>query len=159
MKTCTRVSLAAIAALVLFQSSVSAKLPTVKIVVSGPGLPTELPLADKKLLVNVWGGARPSEGWSDFPQPFIGATVSAPPAPWRLYSVAFVAEWTPREQRVVYKIRYVPDWATGGGYIYLPGPNEPDGRLNESTIIRHQDGSWTRASAEWSAALNAHLPR
>src|SRR3954462_4006923 len=114
MKTCTRVSLAALAALVLLQSSVSAKVPTVKILVAGPGLATDLPLADKKLLVNVYGGARPSEGWFDFPEPFIGAPVSAPPEPWRLYTVAFVADWTPREQRVVYKVRYVPDWSTGG---------------------------------------------
>lgn len=152
-----RVTVVGVALVVLLQSSLSAKLPTVKVIVAGPGLGNDVPLIVNKLLVNVWTGLRSSEGWLDFPQPFIGKVAAAPPAEWPRYSVSFLAEWTPRELRVVYRIRYAPDLTNGGGYIYLPAPSEPDGRLNESTIIRSQDGSWTRASAEWSDALNAHL--
>jgi hypothetical protein len=159
MKGYARVAIVSVVALVvLLQSSLSAKLPTVKVIVAGPGLAGDVPLVEKSLLVNVWTGFRSSEGWLDFPQPFIGAIVPAPPPEWPRYLVSFVAQWTPEQQRVVYRVRYVPDPQRGGGYIYLPGPNEPDGRLNQSTIIRSQDGSWLRASAEFGEALNAHLP-
>jgi hypothetical protein len=135
------------AIVVVLQSFAFAKFPTVKIIVSGPGLPTELPLVDKELLVNVFTS-----------ELFVGAAMEAPPAGWPRYSVAFVGQLAPHQQRVVYRLRYVPDRKNDSGYLYLPAPSEPDGQLNESTIIRPEDGHWTRASAAWSATLNAHLP-
>ncbi len=86
----------------ILQSSLSAKLPTVKVIVAGLGLATDLPLVDKKLLVNVWGGIRSTAGWLDFPQPFMGATVAEPRSEWPRDVGSFVARWTPQEEGVVY---------------------------------------------------------
>lgn len=160
MKLWARATVPVAAALVLVaQSSVLAKLPTVRVTVAGPGLATELALLDKRILVNVWTGTRDKERFLDFPRPFIAETVLAPPVTLPRYSVSFFAlDPTTNQPRVFYRVRYVPDLSNHGGYVYLPRADESDGRLNRSTIIRPQDGNWARASTEWSEALNEHLP-
>ena len=158
MRMLARATFVVTVLLVIWRPSLLAKLPTVKVTVNGPGLTGDMELSDPKLLVSVWTGMPQKVEWPDYPQPFIGETVVAPPATFPRYSVSFFAgDATMPQPRVVYRVQYVPDFANLAGYIYLPSPSEPDGRLNESTIVRPQDGRWTRASAAWSEALNAHL--
>lgn len=53
------------------------------------------------------------------------------------------------EPQLSYVVRYAYDPATLRGYVYLPGPLEPEYELNTRSILRSVEGNWFPASREW----------
>ena len=127
--------------------------------ITGQHLERPIEVANPKALINVWTGTRAPESWLDFPRPFFGDVTAAPPATLPRYTVSFYVDAFAEQPKVrkLYVVRYVPDPDTSGGFLYLPGPRDEDGVHNGVITRPGKDGRWLRASAEWSAALNAHL--
>lgn len=131
---------------------------TVKLVVNGPGLRRNVEITDREAIkANVFGGE------------FMTTPAEEPDRSWPRYRVAFHVNSRERGVHLAYAVVYVRNPKTGEGYVYLPGRGEGDYGLNISTIIRDgtaspgaqpaRDGQWQHADADWSRALNAHLPR
>lgn len=122
----------------------SAKGPTIRIAIEGPRLGHPIEVTNPDALVNIWTGTRASRSFFDFPKSFVQDISPDPQASLPRYTLTFYVKEGP-----AYVVRYTPDPQTGGGYVYLP--------LGDRTIVRPGDGHWNRASAEWSAAINAAL--
>src|SRR5262245_47564275 len=103
---------------------VSAKGPTLKVTIEGPGLaqPVEL-TSGKAIAPNIWMGD------------FFEGLAAEPPTRLPRYHVSFYAMST-EGVKVMYGVTYVHDDATGEGFVYLPGRGEDGYRLNVGTIIR-----------------------
>jgi hypothetical protein len=137
--------------------NVHAKGPTVKLSVSGPGLHQPFEIADEDALVSVWM----DEYFAcSAPKRFLGSPAREPAPNLPRYDVDFyvrVLQGEPRT-RVMYRLRYAPDPASGDAYIYLPGPGDPAYELNANTISRSgQDGKWHHADRRWNSAVQRHL--
>jgi hypothetical protein len=145
------VLLAAIFATVV---EVSAKGPTVRLLITGGGLPEPIAIIDATVLSasNVFGDA------------FLGSLTSekAINPSWPRYVVSFFVEppaWMQLGVREMYVVHYVKHPQTGEGFVYLPGAGEEWYRLNVRTIERNGlEGNWLHASPVWASALNAVLP-
>jgi hypothetical protein len=48
-------------------------------------------------------------------------------------------------------VSYAFDPVTGQGYVYLPGRNDKNYRLNVHTIIRRVEGKWFYSWTKWDA--------
>lgn len=123
--------------------AVSAKSPTVKIIISGGGLTSAIEVTDSRILdiSNVWAGQFLDRS---------RGTAKGPPRGPRLYEVSFYIKFADNDLRQRYVLYYNPNSATEPGYIYLPGKGEPWYSLNVSAIIRdEQDGKWNYASPAW----------
>jgi hypothetical protein len=131
---------------------------TVKLVLNGPGLRDNVEITDRAAIAgNVYAGN------------FMTTQSEEPNQAWPRYRVEFYVFSLERGVTLRYAVVYVRDSKTGAGFVYLPGRGEPDYRLNIGTIIRDgsespglqpaRDGQWQHAAGDWSAALNAHLPR
>ena len=131
---------------------------TVKLVINGPGLRDNVDITDRaSIAANVFGGE------------FMTTHADEPDKAWPRYRVAFHIYGRERGVHLGYAVTYVRNPKTGEGFVYLPGRGEPDYGLNISTIMRDgtdspgaqpaRDGQWQHADADWSKALNAHLPR
>jgi hypothetical protein len=79
----------------------------------------------------------------------------------RSFEVLFYAKWPGRNSawdrgdlKMIYGTRYC---STGGsGYVYLPGPGEPQYRGNIFTILRgEEDGKWHPATAAWDSLMSS----
>jgi len=59
----------------------------------------------------------------------------------------------------VYSVSYEPDFSTGLGYVYLPGPGDQMYPRNSATILRGHglEGHWLRASSEWQKTATVLL--
>ena len=89
---------------------------------------------------------------------FIGAEATTPDAMLTRYTITFDIQTLDGVKTGAYAVQYCLDDATGDGFIYLPGRGDPQWRRNISTILREeQDGTWRRASDEWSAAIKTYL--
>ena len=148
-----------VVAIVVMVGSLSAKGRTVRATITGQHLGQPIEVANPKALINVWTGTRAPESWFDFPRPFFGDVSKEPAATLPRYTVSFYVDAFAEQPKVrkLYVVRYVPDPHTSGGFVYLPGPRDADGAQNGVITRRGKDGRWLRASAEWSAAINAHL--
>ncbi len=133
-----------------FVTVLEAKGPTVKLVVTGPGLPNAVEVTSANALAaSVWGGE------------FIGRPSATPPAMLPRYIVAFHVR-LPRDQgvKMMYVVQYVRDPFSGRGFVYLPARDDEWGHVNRSTIGRDgQDGRWHSAERKWSEAVAMALPR
>jgi hypothetical protein len=90
---------------------------------------------------------------------FIGQQASAPDASLTRYTITFDIQTLEGVKTSAYVVQYCVDDTTGLGFVYLPGRGDPAHRRNISTILREgQDGTWRRASSEWTAAIQAYLP-
>jgi hypothetical protein len=148
----------ALLALLTTPRSAPAKAATIKIIISGPDLPTPLEITDDQILnlSNVWLGQflDNSHGHPEKP-------------PERLpYELSFYIKLSEDDLRLMYIAYYYPDPATKPGLIYLPGRRDPWYYLNVGTILREgQDGPWNYASPAWEALIKpaiahaARLPR
>jgi hypothetical protein len=123
-----------------------AKAATIKIIISGPDLPTPLEITDEQILnlSNVWSGEflDNSHGHPEKP-------------PERLpYELSFYVKLSEDDLRLMYVAYYYPESSTKQGQIYLPGHREPWYYLNTGAIIREgQDGKWNYASLPWEALI------
>lgn len=121
---------------------------TNKLTIIAPGASRliEITNADVLRLSNVYGGN------------FIGPAADAPAPTLTRYTVIFDVQTLGGVKAGAYAVQFCLDYATGEGFVYLPGRGDPQHRRNISTILREgQDGTWRRASDDWSAALRTYL--
>jgi hypothetical protein len=121
---------------------------TTKISVTARGASLPIEITDQEILrlSHVFAGA------------FIGAAAAAPEPSLPRYTLAFDIQTAQGVKESAYVVEYCVDATTGEAFIYLPGRGEASYRRNVSTILRTgQDGTWRRASSEWSAALQQYL--
>ena len=133
-------------------TALSAKSPTSKITIMGPGLREVLEVTDLKALDkwNVWGG-----GFINRPE---GVVAETPAAIGSSYEVSFYITLQNDQLKKVYVVFYYPDPATQGGYIYLPGKADQQYRLNTTAILRDgYDGNWLRATESWNQFIRPLL--
>lgn len=133
-----------------------AKGDTVKITIQGADLKTSIQITDRKVLANiqVWSGLGTSSwapGFDSEAPSFIvdwsqGSTAE-PPKALPHYQVLFYANMP--NERLVYVVSYAFDATTGHGYVYLPGRNDKDYRLNVGTIFRGVEGNWFHSWSQW----------
>jgi len=122
---------------------VSAKSPSVKIIISGGGLTSSIEVTDPQILgiSNVWTGQFLDRS---------RGTAKEPPRGLRRYEVSFYIRVADNELKKKYVVYYYPNPATEPGYIYLPAKGETWYSLNVRAIIRdEQDGKWNYASPAW----------
>jgi hypothetical protein len=158
------------AAAVVLSPSVSAKGETVKIAIAGGDLSEPITLTDAEVLrpFNVWAGPgtggtvngvswRSTEG---FIIEWTAGTVSERPKDLPRYEVSFYMNVSNRfDSGPTYIVFYENDRATGNGYVYLPGRDDPQYRRNVFAIIRHIEGNWFHASRAWQSAVTPLLNR
>ena len=148
-----------VAAIVMLIDSVSAKGRTVRLTITGQHIGQPIDVTNPKALIDVWTGTRRAESWLDFPRAFFGDVSEEPAAALPRYTVSFYVDAFAEQPHVrkLYVVRYVPDPRTSEGFVYLPGPREAEAVTNHVISRPGKDGRWLRASAEWSAAINAHI--
>lgn len=128
-----------------------AKIPTVKLTVSGGGLPRTITITDPKVLAasNIWVGT-----FVDDSRP----TIKEPPVGLRRYTVSFYTGLSGGKARKAYVVTYSPDSATHRGYVYLLGKGDADHVRNWGSIMRPgRDGKWNYASPRWTSMLDAAI--
>ena len=155
----TVVSVLIATAIFVLIGSVSAKGRTVRVTITGQHIGQPIEVTNPKALIDVWTGTRRAESWFDSPRQFFDEVSEEPAAALPRYTVSFYVDAFAEQPHVrkLYVVRYVPDPRTSGGFVYLPGPGEPDADTNRIVSRPGKDGRWLWASAEWSAAMNAHL--
>jgi hypothetical protein len=135
-----------------------AKGETSKITIQGADLKTPIQITDRKVLANihVWSGPGTSSsgpGFDPTAPRFIVDWSQGPTAEplKRLphYEVLFYANMP--NERLVYVVSYAFDAATGHGYVYLPGRNDKNYRLNVRTIFHGVEGKWFHAWGKWDS--------
>ena len=147
--------LVTLVALFAYPQYAAGKAATIKMIISGPDLPTPLEITDEQILnlSNVWLGQflDNSHGHTEKP-------------PGRLpYELSFYVKLREDDLRLMYVAYYYPEPSTKQGQIYLPGHREPWYYLNGGTILREgQDGRCNYASPGWEALIKpviAHAAR
>jgi hypothetical protein len=89
---------------------------------------------------------------------FIGEPAPVPDPSLTRYTIAFDIQTLQGVKTSGYVVQYCLDEATGEGLVYLPGPGDPSHQRNISTILRRgQDGTWRRASSEWTTVIKPYL--
>jgi hypothetical protein len=134
----------------------SAKGVTVKIVIQGADLVTPIQITDRKVLANIQvlsgKGTYSNEPRLEEPSFIIdwsqGVTAEPPKALPR-YEISFYANLP--NKRLAYVVSYAFDPVTSQGYVYLPGRNDKNYRLNVHTIIRRVEGKWFHSWTKWDA--------
>jgi hypothetical protein len=131
-----------------------AKGQTVKIVIQGADLKTPIQITDRKVLANIQvlsgKGTYSNEPRLEEPSFIIDwsqGPTAEPPNALPHYEVSFYAN-LPNE-RLIYVVSYAFDTVTGQGYVYLPGRNDKNYRLNVHTIIRGVEGKWFHSWTKW----------
>ena len=123
------------------------------ILVSGGGLgqPIEITDPDSLKAFNPWMGQ--FADWEAKP-------LADAPCFRRSFEVLFYMRWPERKSsqdrgnlQLIYSTRYCSTGQTG--YVYLPGPGEPQFGPNRGTIIRGAaDGKWHVATAAWDSLMS-----
>jgi len=141
----------------------AAKGPTVRIEISGPGLPGPVALTSPAVLKQfaVWAGAGVMINRVEQTEGFIVdwlETVPGPPAAGPRYTVSFYVTYANRPlesqpEQLAYVVSYEPDFRVGRGFVYLPGKGDEHFALNTRTIHRGREGQWFRASDAWDAVV------
>jgi hypothetical protein len=129
----------------LLEATVVAKGPVDKITVTGPEIESiEITARDALDEFDPWG--RQFIDWER-------GLASKSPTRGEPYTVSFYLD-----DRVIFVLKYAPE-PEGTGYIYVPGPEDPDYRRNAGTIIGGSsdrwdpNGKWQYATASWAAVM------
>ena len=146
----------------IMPASLSAKGPTVKIVIKGAALTTPLEITDSKVgAFGVWEGLGVFKNRVEQTEGFIidwsKGIVADRPIGLQHYEVSFysgcqIGEYNCRtsEPSLTYVVFYDYDPSMDQGYIYLPGNVGELGNLNGIRWHGHgYDGNWLRATSEW----------
>jgi hypothetical protein len=150
-----------VAALMLPSAAV-AKGITTKIVITGEGVTTPVEITDPAVLERfaIWSGpgtyANGVEGTEGFVIDWKAGALSSPVPQAKKYQVSFYVKfWNQKLQQFgpESKLAYVvwADIADGQAYVYLPGPNDAEFRLNAKAMHHGTkwEGNWFRANREW----------
>jgi hypothetical protein len=127
-----------------------AKGPTVKLTITGPGLPEPIELTDEDAVsAGVWSGTFMvrERGMAD-----------APASELPRYTVQFHVK-LPRtdEVRMMYVVYYVWDAVTRRALVQIPAVEDQWYPLNVSTIGRCCQGRWFYAADRWGETIKAAL--
>ena len=148
----------------------SAKGPTVRIVITGPDPTHSVEITAPALLqqFQVWSGPGVEADGQQEPQGFIIDWVSDGSSR-RLtslprYKASFYAKYANRPldsqpEHLAYVVWYQPDFDSRRGYVYLPGKGDEAFALNVQTIFRGREGRWFEATDAWNAAVIDRLAR
>lgn len=147
---------AVLSALVLMgapTTSAFAKGQTVKLAVSGPGIPQTIEITEREAIApSVWGNA-----FFDVAK----GPLAAPDAALPRYVVKFYVQ--PPQGGAVemkYALYLVLDTATERALVYLPAPSDELYRLNTAMRRNGQEGKWYAAAEKWGRAVQtAVAPR
>jgi hypothetical protein len=123
------------------------------IAISGGGLAQPIDVTDPALL-------KAFDPWSGQFADWQGKPLADAPCFRSSFEVLFYMKWPGRmsaldrgDLKMIYATRYCSTGTTG--YVYLPGPGEPQYRGNVSTIIRGDaDGKWFPATAAWESLMS-----
>jgi hypothetical protein len=137
--------------LIVFSQSLTAKAPTVRLTIAGPGLPAPVDTTAPEALASIWAG------------PFIGGPADEPDTSLPRYLITFYVRWWEQGWgetiKPKYVVWYVHDPRTKRGFVYLPGRGEDGYSMNAQSMSRDgQDGRWHSAAVEWSEAVAKKLP-
>jgi hypothetical protein len=129
----------------------SAKGPTLKIIVKGADLRKPVEITDPNVLApfNIWTGPGTSSNeqqgliidWS-------GGVVSERPKGLRRYEVSFYSNH--HADGLDYVVYYEYDPTTKQGYVYVPGESDEWYRMNTFSIYHGIEGNWFHAWTEWN---------
>jgi len=138
----------------------SAKGRTVKIVITGPGLPAPIEIGEANAAnFGIWEGPgvfiNGVEQTTGFIIEWPRGIVEEPPATLTRYEVLFYAGCRAgeagcrnAEPEMVYRVSYAYDRSTRQGFVYLPGSN--------TAVMLHGHGyerHWLRATAKWDSLV------
>ena len=151
-------------ATLILPASLSAKGPTLKIIIKCASLTTPITITDTESLKDfgVWAGAGvlindvpQTEGFIiDWPK----GVVAERPNGLQHYEVSFYANH--QGERLVYVVSYDYNPSTELGYIYLPGKADEWYQLNTSSIYRRGlEGNWFVATNAWQAFARPIIAR
>jgi hypothetical protein len=142
--------LSATTLIVLFSITLSAKVPTVRIAISGGALSAPIETTDPAALASIWAGS------------FIGALSEEPDRELPRYRVTFYVRWGTASAETIepkYVVTYARNPRNGRGFVYLPGRSEEGYAMNVGSMERDgHDGRWHHADAGWSSAIARVLP-
>lgn len=154
----------ALTVLCLASTSVVAKGPTTRIVVTAPSLASPIEITDSSALSDfaVWSGpgiqVNSQEQATGFIADWPRGVITDRPEGLPQYEVSFYAKYANRplesqQEHLAYVVSYALDAAHGGGYVYLPGKGDAHYALNVRTIFRGREGHWFRATDAWNRAV------
>ena len=124
-----------------------AKSPTVKLTISGGGLPATIEVTDPAILSlsNAW-----TSRFLDFSREAIEEHAES----GARYEISLYVQGTDGTPVKVYVFYYCRDSSGDSGYIYLPGRGEAWYQRNIRTIYRQSlHGKWSYASREWEKLM------
>lgn len=135
----------------------SAKGPTVRIdFVADANQPPVQMMNDDVGAFHIWSGPGVFVNRVEQTEGFIlewSQRAEEPAAAWPRLTVRFYTECrtvSPCQPVLSYVVRYTVDPATGAGYVYLPGPDDPEFASNTAMLHGHgHEGHWFRATAAW----------
>ena len=147
----------------LVPASVVAKGPTTRITITDISGARSVHIVDPIVLVrfNVWDGPgtfsgppnQVTEGSTGFIVDWrAGATASRPSGLDEFEVAFFVKPQGEAPEQLAYTVLYARDSRSGDGFVYLPGRNDAQFRLNTQSIYRGYEGQWLRGSQEWQRA-------
>lgn len=152
--------------IVLLAASLSAKGPTLRILIRDTALGTVTEIKDRSVLdqFNIWDGrgtfSGPPGHEVEASQGFIidwqAGAADSRPGQLRRYEVRFFASHrNSSAEELAYVVFYENDRSTGKGYVYLPGESDEHFRLNVQSIHRGNglEGHWLHASSAWQTAI------
>jgi hypothetical protein len=156
---------AAVATLTIAAGAVAlAKGETTKVTIAGRDLRATVTITDPDVLkpFNVWsgpgtGGTVNGVAWKSndgFIVDWPAGDAAQRPDNLPRYEVSFYTNLPNRfDAGPTYIVFYEYDRATGQGYVYLPGRNDPQYRRNVFAILRGVEGRWFYAARAWQDAV------
>jgi len=152
--------------IVLLAASLSAKGPTLRILIRDTALGAVTDIRDRSVLdqFNVWAGRGTFSGAPghevEASQGFIidwpAGVADSRPGQLRRYEVRFfVSHRSSSAEELAYVVFYENDPSTGKGYVYLPGRSDEHFRLNVQSVHRGNglEGHWFHANGAWQAVV------
>lgn len=154
----------------------AAQMPTTRIAIEGGSLVTPIEVTDLALVnqFKVWDGlgtfsrspqTGPRAGTEGFMIDWPSGPVTDRPVGLPRYKVSFYAISPDRGNAarpagvefLAYTVFYEYDAASGRGFVYLPGKNDPEWTNNVFSIVRGVEGNWLRATGAWDRAVGPLL--
>jgi len=150
--------------------SVVAKGPTSRITIVDTVRGTSIEITDPTVLsrFKVWDGpgtysrtsGQETEGMDGFIVDWRSGSLDSRPSDLNRYEVKFyVRHHSEPPEQLAYTVFYERDSSSGNGFVYLPGKDDEQYRLNVFSIHRGRgfEGHWFRANPEWQGTIGRLL--